>query len=244
MKHTILTYNKHGIDPKIYYLRLSNQNLVDLERYLGKNPLTLIQDNSYPILEDMAAILYFAMSDMYNITLGDAFDIIDDITLMSAIDVVIKLFFDMGIYSKDEPKQDVVPSRANNYQPTVPPTIEKQITDMYNSFVEGGLDVKGFWDKTLGEVADEAKSHRASCKERAQFDYTQAALIAANVGEMFSSKKSKKDDKLSIENVYPGLYTQEEKDEAKSKRSEDNLLKWAQAFNAYQEQKKQEGMGK
>lgn len=243
MKHTLLAYNKHGIDPKIYYLRLSNQNLVDLERYLGKNPLTLIQDNSYPLLEDMAMILYFAMSDMYNISLGDAYDIIDDITLMSAVDIIIKLFFDMGIYSKDEPKEDTVPTRANNYKPVVPESLEKQITDMYNSFVEGGLDVTSFWDKTLGEVTAEIKSHRARCKERAQFDYVQSSLIAANIGQMFSTKKSN-DDKLSIENVYPGLYTQKDRDEAKSKRSIDNLMKWANAFNTYQEQKNQEGMGK
>ena len=236
MKHTLLKVGE-GFDTEIFFIRLSVQDLIDLERFLGKNPLNIIND--YPLTKDIAMTLYFSLLHNHNdITLGDAYDLVDDIGKFETAKVIVKLFFDMGIYSKEEKVKQQKSQNSPASKPkkkTKPETVEEQIVDLYESFVESGLDTKGFWDKSMGEINNEINSHKAKCREKANFDYIQSALIAANIGEMFSTKKG---NKLTIDKVYPTLFDNNspkpnsKQVDPKTAQAQANLMKWVQAFKA------------
>lgn len=105
-----MVYYEFNVGDKEYKLRLSTQNIIQLEKKIGGNPLTLFYKNgdvSIPTLEGMADVLHYSLQKFHHgISLKDVFDILDEYLeekdmndLMGEIMEVYKV---SGVISDDE----------------------------------------------------------------------------------------------------------------------------------------------
>lgn len=233
MQHTYLVIKDEEDNLVGYPLRLTVQDLIDIERVIGRNPLIIFNEFPLPKLNEVMYVLYFAINHYQTISLNDLYVLMDTyFTFTETIEFTIKLYKDMGVFN-DKPKKEQSDQKESKSMDSnsSPQTIEEQIVNLYDSFIEAGLSIENFWNKTLKELHGEINIHRSASRERANFDYIQSSLIAARVGELFSDKKSSINDKLEISKVYPNLFDKKTVLDEKTAESKNNLMKWVEAFN-------------
>jgi hypothetical protein len=98
---------------KTYKLRLNTRNIVNLEKQLGCNPLTIFGTNGdkIPTITTMVYILYSALLQYnHGITLNDAYDIFDEyLENHSTVDfmpVILEIYKASGIVPKETDKEE------------------------------------------------------------------------------------------------------------------------------------------
>ena len=229
MKHTIFTFEKDGLE-FIYELRLTIQDIIDIERIIGANPINFNSNGKTIDVNKLGYLLFFSIRHTNrSITIDDSFNIIDDLGQKVIVDILIRLFTDMGILDDEEiPLDNSSPS--SDYINNEPQTLESHYKRIYKDLIEQGVDTSNFWDMNNMEVKDLMVIAKGKNKNTAYYDFTQAATIAAFVGTMMSKKA--KPPKL--EKMYPGLF----KDEIEKKESVDvktikakaNLDAWVANF--------------
>ena len=229
MKHTIFTFEKDGLE-FIYELRLTIQDIIDIERLIGSNPINFNTDGRTISTHKLGYLLFFSMRHTNrSITIDDSFDIIDELGQKVILDIMIRLFTDMGIIDDEEiPHDDTSPS--SDYINDKPQTLEAHYKSLYNDLIKQGVDISNFWDMNNMEVKDLMVIAKGKNKNTAYYDFTQAATIAAFTGSLMSKKA--KPPKL--EKMYPGLFKEEiEKKESvdvKTIKAKANLDAWVANF--------------
>ena len=94
---------------KDYRLRLNTRSIVNLEKQLGCNPLSIFGDgDTMPTITTMVQILYAALQPLqHGISLNDAYDIFDeyladDHTMTDFIYVILDVYKISGLIKTDE----------------------------------------------------------------------------------------------------------------------------------------------
>jgi hypothetical protein len=98
---------------KTYKLRLNTRNIVNLEKQLGCNPLTIFGTNGdkIPTITTMVYILHSALQQYnHGITLNDSFDIFDEYlenhSTVDFVPVILEIYKASGIVPKETGKEE------------------------------------------------------------------------------------------------------------------------------------------
>ena len=98
---------------KEYKLRLTTRSIVQLEKQIGRNPLTIFGNGEeIPTITNMVNVLYFSLQSLQNgITLNDAYDIYDTYiadghTTTDFIKVIIDIYRASGIIPTEEAEKN------------------------------------------------------------------------------------------------------------------------------------------
>lgn len=233
MKYSIITFD----DNTFFNARLTNNDMVCIERYIRKNPLTMF--SSIPPLGDLAFIIYMSLRESSDYTLDDVYDYIDenDITMDELIAIVIQLFKDMGFIEDDSINEDV--QEVSDDTPSVISHKEKEESKSFkkiaNEILEQYLIIgsaEEFWDSNLDEVTKAFDMYKKQLRSKSESDYMLAMMTSTSVGLMLGGK-SKKMPK--VEEFFPGLYSKEELEErerdARTKQAIENLNEFGKRFN-------------
>ena len=111
-----MMYYEITIGEKDLKLRLDARNCVDLERKMGKSPLTIFtqEDKALPKLEDLISILHGSLQK-YNkgFTLDKTYDLYDEYveagnTFTDFIPVIMEIFKVSGFFKEEEIKNTEV----------------------------------------------------------------------------------------------------------------------------------------
>ena len=237
MKYSIITFD----DNTFFNARLTNNDMVCIERYIRKNPLTML--SSIPPLGDLAFIIYMSLRESSDYTLDDVYDYIDEnnLTMDELVAIVIQLFKDMGFIEDDSINEDVQEVTEGNSNVTSHNKKEesKSFKKIANEILEQYLIIgsaEEFWDSNLDEVTKAFDMYKKQLRSRSESDYMLAMMTSTSVGLMLGGK-SKKMPK--VEEFFPGLYSKEELDAREKERNANELLaNFANYAERLQERKK------
>lgn len=248
-----MLYSQLKIDDyHIYNLRLTLLDVVQLERLLGESPLDILQKAAMTQgfgvnMEDLVYILYVSLQGgEINYTIDDAYDIFDDYIdnagdVGSFLNVLVKLFTDMGFISGDDDYYDEVVEDDANNESSNEDVIEEELTleirfkRLLIKCLEAGITEEFFWNSTYGEMLRYMKafSNRLSRErqDRAFFDYQLSNLIGISVSRLFSS-----DSKFpEIHDAYPSIFeppSEEELMSMEAMKMQARLIEYAEHHNA------------
>lgn len=98
---------------EVYKLRLNTRNIIQLEKALGCNPLSIFGDGeTIPPVTQMVAILHASLQQYnHGITLNNAYDIFDNYlddghSAVDFIPVIIEIYKTSGLIPKDVKIED------------------------------------------------------------------------------------------------------------------------------------------
>lgn len=93
---------------KAYKLRLNTRNIIELEKKIGCNPLSVFGDGStIPTVFTMVAILHSSLQQyQHNITINDAYDIFDEYladghSMTDFIPTILEIYKVSGLVGKE-----------------------------------------------------------------------------------------------------------------------------------------------
>ena len=93
---------------KTYKLRLNTRALIELEKRIGCNPLSIFNDtDKLPTISTMVAILHSSLQQyQHSITINDAYDIFDEYladgnTMTDFVWVILDIYKASGLIDKD-----------------------------------------------------------------------------------------------------------------------------------------------
>lgn len=117
-----MVYYEFNVGDKEYKLRLSARSIVELEKKLGGNPLTIFLKNGeakLPTLEDMIYVLHMSLQKFqHGISLDDVDDIVDEYleakTLTDLMGEIMEVYKVSGIISEDEEDKEAEGSEEKN----------------------------------------------------------------------------------------------------------------------------------
>ena len=108
-----MLYVDFATKKKTYKLRLTTRNVVELERKLGGNPLTIFGDGeTIPTIGSMVAVLHCALQAFeHGISYDDAFDIFDawleeGNIATDFINVILEVYRASGLAPKQADNED------------------------------------------------------------------------------------------------------------------------------------------
>lgn len=110
-----MLYTTVTISDKEYKCRLTTKGLVDLEKKLGDNPLSIfmrITNNELPKLSDMLLVFHTSLQPYnHGISLDDVYGIYDAYideghTFMDFIPFIIEIYKVSGLFSEDKSAED------------------------------------------------------------------------------------------------------------------------------------------
>lgn len=237
MKYSIITFD----DNTFFNARLTNNDMVCIERYIRKNPLTMF--SGIPPLGDLAFIIYMSLRESSDYTLDDVYDYIDEnaLTIDELIAIVIQLFKDMGFIEDIdmEEQQEVVediPNTTSSNKKEENKSFKKIANEILSQYLIVG-SAEEFWDSNLDEVTKAFDMYKKQLRTKSESDYMLAMMTSTSVGLMLGGK-SKKMPK--VEEFFPQLYSKEELDEREKQRNANELLaNFASYAERLQERKKQ-----
>ena len=116
-----MMYYEFNVGDNTYKLRLSTRNIIQLEKKLGGNPLTLFYKGgevAIPTLEGMSDVLHYSLQKFHHgISLKDVDDILDayleENTMNDLMEVVMNVYKVSGIISNDEDEEAEDTDRKN-----------------------------------------------------------------------------------------------------------------------------------
>ena len=223
MRYSIISFD----DNVFFNARLNMNDMVLIERYIGKNPLTMFL--SIPPKGDLIYIIYMSLRESSDFTLDDIYDYVDDnnIDVNELIVMVVQLFKDMGFIEDiedtvtDDNIKDDNPSNNNH-----PNKIEeeKSFKEIANDILDQYLTVGSpdeFWTSNLDEVTKSFDMYKKQLRSKSESDYMLAMMTSTSVGLMLGGKSKKMPN---VEEFFPGLYSEEELEERKREREANQLL--------------------
>lgn len=93
---------------KTYKLRLNTRALIELEKRIGCNPLSIFNDaDNLPTISTMVGILHASLQQyQHSITINDAYDIFDEYladgnTMTDFVWVILEVYKASGLIDKD-----------------------------------------------------------------------------------------------------------------------------------------------
>ena len=227
MKYSVLTFDEN----QYFNARLTINDMVAIEEYMGSNPLLLFFD-TFPKQGDLVHILYMSIRHTTDCTEDTIHCLLDrrKLTVSELYSMVLKIFIDMG-YSEEAKEVNSKPQTNNTDQKEL-----ESFKDIANSllkgFIDNGLSEIDFWDFNFKEVHSALKSHRSLYREKAEADYMLAYMTSVSVGLMLNGKLNKMP---SFQEYFPGLYSEEEVEESKRKeetrKATNNLMRNIMLFN-------------
>ena len=241
MRYSLISFD----DNQFHEARLTINDMVCIERYIKKNPLTMFY--SFPPLGDLAFILYMSLRHVSDFTLDDIYDYIDDndLSIEQLTDIVIRLLTDMGFLEEPKESDGEESSEKPNQSSSKKKVEDKSFKQIMEEILESYLAIgtpEEFWNSNLYEVTKSFTMHKLQLRTEAENNYVLAMMISTDIGLMLNGK-SKKMPK--VEEYYPGLYSEEElakrENDARTKEAVNNLVNFANQFNARKKQKEIEG---
>ncbi len=115
-----MLYYEFNTNDKAYKLRLNTRNIIELEKKLGQNPITIFfgsnkistkdkkeeEEFNVPSVTTMVYILHYSLQQyQHNITLNDSYDIFDkwldeEHTVMDFLPIITEVFKVSGIFTE------------------------------------------------------------------------------------------------------------------------------------------------
>lgn len=103
-----MMFYEFEVGAKTYKLRLNTRALVELEKRIGCNPLSIFnEEDKLPTISVMVAILHASLQQyQHNITINDAYDIFDEYlasgkTMPDFVWVILEIYKNSGLISTE-----------------------------------------------------------------------------------------------------------------------------------------------
>lgn len=107
-----MRYTEFKVGDKEYKLRLSTNEIVNIEKKIGSNVLKIFMDkDNIPTMEQLMLVLHGALQKFHhNITLKDVYDIYDEYvdnggTFEGLIEIILDVFEVAGFFKEEDLKK-------------------------------------------------------------------------------------------------------------------------------------------
>lgn len=234
MKYSFITFDENTF----FNARLTNNDMVFIERYIRKHPLMIFTDDIQK--GDLVFIIYMSLRTTSEVTLNDIHDYVEeledeiDLTLQDLTNIVIQIYKDMG-YLDDKDKPDPVikdsgestSTNNSNGAEYKQKTFKQTLNGILEQYLLLGT-VEEFWSSNLDEVTRQFDRYKKILRSTSESDYMLALMIASNVGVMMNGKKG---DKIrSIEDFFPSLYDEVDDAEREERQRKERLIRGFSEF--------------